>query len=229
MRRGGIFWVTMISVVLAFQACSVGAEKQKDGWLGVRLMPVPQMLTVHIGLKEGQGQMVVNVVSDSGADKAGIERYDVITAIDEKDVKDYEQLVEAIRSAGTGSRVKLNVISKGKRQNVEVKLSEEPQELKWRYSSPLEPGERESQQLRRSYKVEPFEGEELPFGLPDEFRRLFRKEFRFQYDPDKGETIIAPDEQTQEKLRELEDRLGTVEKQQTKILEKLDRLLEQKQ
>ena len=212
------------------------AKEESAGFLGVRLMPVPEMLAVHLGLEEGAGQMVVNVVADSPADKAGLVRYDVITGIAGEKVEQYEAFVQEIKSAGAGAKVKLTVISEGKKRVLTIQLGAEPEdEREWKYSGPPT-AEPKTKGLERHYRIEPFEDDDSPFGLrgmPEEFRRFFRKEYRFRYDPDlgpkdQGETIILPDEQTQKKLEELEERLAEVEQQQAQILEKLDRLLEQK-
>ncbi len=204
------------------------AKEESAGFLGVRLMPVPEMLAVHLGLEEEAGQMVINVVADSPADKAGLVRYDVITGIAGEKVEQYEAFVQEIKSAGTGAKVKLTVISEGKKRVLTIQLGAEPEdEREWKYSGPPT-AEPKTKGLERHYRMEPFEDDDLPFGLrgmPEEFRRFFRKEYRFWYDPDQGETIILPDEQTQKKLEELEERLAEVEQQQAQILEKLDWLL----
>lgn len=206
------------------------------GFLGVRLMPVPEMLAVHLGLDEGAGQMVINVVADSPADKAGLVRYDVITSIAGEKVEQYEAFVQEIKSAGAGAKVKLTVISGGKNRVLTIQLGAEPEdEWEWKYSGPPTsmPEQPKTKGFERHYRIEPFEDDDLPFGLrgmPEEFKRFFHKEYRFRYDPDQSAEggIILPDEQTQKKLEELEERLAEVEQQQAQILEKLDRLLQEK-
>lgn len=208
------------------------AKEESAGYLGVRLMPVPEMLAVHLGLEKGKGLMVINVVEDSGSDVAGLVRYDVITTLEGNDITDYDQLVRKIRSSGEGTKVELTVISQGEKRDFTVELGAQPtEEPEWKYSSGpsnLPEGGLGTRELERQYRIEPFEDDELPFGLPEELRRFFRKEYRFRHEPDKGGTIILPDEETQEKLAELEERLSRLESQQAKILEKLDELLEEK-
>lgn len=230
---GAVVLVLLTGLCLLAPAASAQRDEKEEsaGFLGVRLMPVPEMLAVHLGLDEGAGQMVANVVADSPADKAGLVRYDVITGIAGEKVEQYEPFVQEIKSAGAGARVKFTVTSKGKTRDVTIQLGAEPEdEWEWKYSGPPTsmPEQPKTKGFERHYRIEPFEDDDLPFGLrgmPEEFKRFFHKEYRFRYDPDQGETIILPDEQTQKKLEELEERLAEVEQQQAQILEKLDRLL----
>jgi hypothetical protein len=215
--------------VLFFVFCSTTAlaeEPDAPGYLGVRLTPVPEMLRVHLGLDEGAGQLVINIINASPADKAGLARYDVITAIDKHEVRDYDEFVEEIQSAGAGAKVTLTFISGGKKQTAKVRLDEAPSgEPDWKYkNTPLgiTLPDRPEQPERRHFWGQPFEDDEEQFDLPDRLRRFFRKEFRFQRDPNEGITII-PNERDY-RLDEFEQRLDELESRQEQILDALEKL-----
>jgi len=222
--------IAVLFVALCNTAALADEQEDAPGYLGVRLMPVPELLRVHLGLDEGAGQLIINIVTDSPTDKAGLNRYDVITAIDGNEVRDYDKFVEAIQSAGAGTDVTLAFISAGKKQGVKVRLEEAPTDQPdWKYSkTPLgisrydQPGQYE----REFFWGDPFEDDnELKHSLPDRLRRFFRKEFRFRKGPNEGGITIIPDEQT-DKLDEFEQRLNELESRQEEILEKLEKLRE---
>jgi hypothetical protein len=108
-----------------------------DVWIGVRLTPVPAPLAAHIG---EQGVMISNVVKGSPADKAGVERYDVVVAFGNREIKGPQDLTDAVGTAEAGKSVKLAVIRKGNRQEIGITPAKRPaefdQELK--YEEPAE-------------------------------------------------------------------------------------------
>ncbi|WP_018158157.1 S1C family serine protease [Demetria terragena] len=72
------------------------------------------------------GAKVATVVNNSGADKAGIKKDDVILTIDGESVDSSTSLVGQVRERTPGQRVELSVVRDGKRQNVTVTLGTAP-------------------------------------------------------------------------------------------------------
>ena len=69
------------------------------GWLGVSIQDITPELAKSFGLKEKKGALVADVVKDGPADKAGIERGDVIVEFDGKEIaesKDLPRIVAAV-------------------------------------------------------------------------------------------------------------------------------------
>jgi flagellin-like hook-associated protein FlgL len=101
--------------------CVVIAKGKEDSeskvWIGVRLTPVPAPLAAHIG---DQGVMIANVVKDSPADKAGLQQYDVVVGFGGQAIKEPEDLTEAVSKAKAGQAVKLTIIRKGAKQELEI-------------------------------------------------------------------------------------------------------------
>jgi serine protease Do len=81
----------------------------------------PELLTVY-GAKEGV--FVQDVTDGMPAQKAGIHREDVITAIDDKPVKDGQALVNRISDTPIGSQVKITVLRDQKKQDFMVKVGD---------------------------------------------------------------------------------------------------------
>ncbi len=122
--------MTRACMLLAVGLCgwsagSNAAATDEAGWLGCQIAPVPKSLEAQLDLKGG-GAMVVNVFKDSPADKASLERYDVIVKVGDGDVGSAEALRTEIRKHKPGEKVALHVINKGKTKTVELTLAAAP-------------------------------------------------------------------------------------------------------
>lgn len=104
--------------------CAESQEPDRHPWMGVLLdtTPLPDLLIKHLGLAPGQGIRIGNVHRGSPADKAGLERDDIIIGFQGKDVTDYDTFVDDVRKAGVGTEVSLAIIHLGQRQTVKLKL-----------------------------------------------------------------------------------------------------------
>ena len=94
------------------------------GWIGVTIQPMTTDLAKQFNLKEGEGILVGDVVEDSPAGKAGIERGDVITEFDGKELNDVTTLRNMVAGTEPGKTVQVKLMRDGKPITVEVKISE---------------------------------------------------------------------------------------------------------
>jgi Do/DeqQ family serine protease len=94
------------------------------GKMGVNIQTVTSDLARSLGLSEVRGALVSGVEADSPAQKAGLRRGDVITAVNGSAVKDSNDLRNDVAQLQPGSTVKLTVMRDGKEQAVNVTLSE---------------------------------------------------------------------------------------------------------
>jgi serine protease Do len=69
------------------------------------------------------GVLVTTVSDDTPASRAGLKAGDVITAVDGKDVKTPDDLVQAIRNLPDGKEVMLSVIRAGQPLTIKMKLA----------------------------------------------------------------------------------------------------------
>jgi len=108
-------------------------------YIGVRLdpTPLPELLAKHLGLEAGQGIRIRNVNIGSPADTVGLERDDIIIGFQNEKVGDLDRFVEAVRIAGVGTEVTLEIIHLGQRKTLEFALA--PLEGKARLKYPVEP------------------------------------------------------------------------------------------
>jgi serine protease Do len=96
------------------------------GYIGVYLHDLDEDLQDSLRLGTARGVLVEDVTGGSPAERAGLRRYDVITALDRRSVLDTAQLIRTIASREPGTRVALNVVREGRALDVDVELVERP-------------------------------------------------------------------------------------------------------
>ncbi|MCP4248010.1 MAG: PDZ domain-containing protein [bacterium] len=114
---------------------TVGAGDPSRGWLGVSLEAVSPAMAAQLGLKDS-GIMIGNVVKDSPAAEAGLERFDVIVSVNGKTVDgSLGALAERIGELGPGVSADLTVIRGGRGRSVTVTLDSRPagETIEWEY------------------------------------------------------------------------------------------------
>ncbi len=77
--------------------------------------------------EDGKGVKVLEVEEDGNADKAGIKEGDVITRVNDKEVKSVDEVSREVRQSRDKTSISMQVQRKGKTQNIEVKI---PRRLK---------------------------------------------------------------------------------------------------
>ena len=101
--------------------------KVRRGWLGIELqssMKDPTKLS-----DDTQGVEVMNVMRDGPAAKAGLQKGDIITAMDNKPVNDANTLIQMVARKAPNSVVNLQVMRNKAQSSVNVTLGErQPQE-----------------------------------------------------------------------------------------------------
>ena len=112
----------------------------KWGWLGVLIQDVNKELAESFGMKKPMGAVVLRVLDDTPAKKAGIEVGDVITHFNKTTINRSSDLPLAVGQSSIGSSVKVRIIRDGKEKHLRVKIAELPaeEELAEKDSSPKE-------------------------------------------------------------------------------------------
>ncbi len=110
-------------------------------WLGVSLFPLTSGLAKAMDLPTSQGVLVVEVIRDGPADKAGVRGGtkmvqignallpvggDVILAVEGEPVKSSEDVVREIRKRRPGEQVRLKILRGKRTEEIEVTLGERP-------------------------------------------------------------------------------------------------------
>lgn len=126
----------LLCITTALNAQSQPGDNR--AYLGVLLdtTPLPDLLIKHLGLLPNQGVRVKNVQRGGPADKAGLERDDIIISFQGEDIIDYEhdKLINEIQKAGVGTEVSLEIIHLGKRKNIKLTLETFDDKVNPKYS-----------------------------------------------------------------------------------------------
>ena len=91
------------------------------GRLGVQIESLSTQLADYFGVKDG-GVLVSGVTKDSPAEKAGLKAGDVITSIDSERVRDYDDLIRALR--GKSGDVAIGIVRDKKASTVKTTIEQ---------------------------------------------------------------------------------------------------------
>jgi len=93
------------------------------GWLGVDVQAVTPDLAQAFGLSSTKGALVANVEKNAPAEKAGIQRGDIILKFGKQVVQDEHDLPEMVAQAPIGSTVPIQVMRDRKVMTLDAKIA----------------------------------------------------------------------------------------------------------
>ena len=226
---------TLIAAVILFSAgtaiCAESESTNERPFMGVLLDPAPLggLLSKHLGLPVGQGLRIQNVQKESPADKAGLERDDLIIGFKGQDVHDYERFVDAIRKAGIGTEVSLQIIHLGVRKTVKLTLKPLKSGSDWKY--PQEPEAVQSWRPGRFFRLKP--GDEdwtemfrdgIPTDIDIDMKKFFNEVHSYHHSNGENYSVTIEgnpnDEDSTITVRVGDDKYTTTVKEIDKLPEK---------
>lgn len=104
-------------------------------WMGVYCEPLSESLRAQLDLPQDQGVLLADVVEDGPAGKAGLKRYDVVAAIDDKPVASQQDLARLVM-ASDGKALKVRYLRGGKQATAEVTPVERPAQMNFAWTVP---------------------------------------------------------------------------------------------
>jgi serine protease Do len=124
----GVGFAIPINMARNIMESLVRDGKVVRGWLGVLIQNVTDEIAEARKLKVNEGVIVGDITKASPAEKAGLERGDVITAIDGTAIRNTAQLRNMVARTRPGTRVDLTIIRDGRTKQVALTLGELPEE-----------------------------------------------------------------------------------------------------
>jgi serine protease Do len=92
------------------------------GWIGVTVQAITPELAKGLSLDATEGALVAGVAPGSPAERAGVEREDVILDVDGKPVGKMRDLPRAIAAVPVGKKIQVRLLRKGEQKTVEIEV-----------------------------------------------------------------------------------------------------------
>ena len=98
------------------------SNRSEGGFLGVDMYDLTDGLREYFKVEEDEGVLVVNVVEDSPAEKAGFKSGDVITKVGKRFIEDSADLRKAVARSEPDEEVKIEYVRNKKRSSLKIKI-----------------------------------------------------------------------------------------------------------
>src|SRR5690606_2032950 len=98
------------------------------GWLGVAIQDITPELAEALNLDQTTGVLISDVSTGSPADRAGLERGDIIIRLNGTDVSSAGELRNLVAAAGAGNHIRLEIQRNNENKNITAELGELPTE-----------------------------------------------------------------------------------------------------
>jgi serine protease Do len=127
MRRA----LVLAALLLAVAAPAAAAERY--GWLGVRIRDLSESemedLSVKMGVREGYGVVIAEILKDTPAEASGLRSGDLIVSIDGRPVVETRTLQRLVGATPAGRELRVIVVREGQRREVRVPVGEMPSDV----------------------------------------------------------------------------------------------------
>ena len=97
------------------------------GWIGAGVQELTPELAESFKLGSTKGLLITDMTRDGPAEKAGIKTGDILIAIDEMVVGDWDAMLEAVTNLPPGKVVTLKLLRNGVAMSLPVKIGKRPQ------------------------------------------------------------------------------------------------------
>lgn len=99
-------------------------------WLGIYYQGITESLAKQLNLPDQKGVVVMDVVQGSPAEEAGLQAWDVIRRIGQRDIFSQDDVKEEISKHQTGDEILLTIMRQGQMQMITVTLGNMPAHLR---------------------------------------------------------------------------------------------------
>jgi hypothetical protein len=169
-------------------------------YLGARLTDeIPDLLRKHLQLDPEQGLLVENIFRNGPADKAGLDKDDILISLQGTSLKSPQELFRTLREIGVGQSVTVELIHLGQRRQATIALEAMTADFRsdrsgWKYA--IEPDESMVIRPGRMFQMRPGEKEwiEIPADQlkdPAAQRPTLSAQYHFLHDDGQKEYTVV--------------------------------------
>ncbi len=135
------------------------------GWLGVLIQDVSRELAESFGMERPHGAAITRVLGSSPAESAGLEEADVIIRFNNKEIGFSSDLPPLVGNSKIGSKIPIEVIRRGKKKTLTVKIEKLPDEEELKIATTVETDRQAANSLNITVKT-PDDAKRKKLGLP---------------------------------------------------------------
>lgn len=139
-------------------------------WIGVATSPLDEVARNVLNLEEGVGVVVIDVVPEGPADRAGLAKYDVILRVEDRPVGEIGALVAVVNEVEEGKPLHLDVLRRGDELHLEVAPEMRPVEAGQAVEEEVRL--RAATRLREALRARRQEGREAAGEAAERYRAL---------------------------------------------------------
>jgi S1-C subfamily serine protease len=103
-----------------------GLNERGGAFLGVQTQPLTAQTKERLNVTAAKGVVIMEVLPDTPAAKAGLKRDDVIVSLAGKTITNPQELRDAVHAAGVGKDVSVTVLRGQEKKDIHVRLEESP-------------------------------------------------------------------------------------------------------
>lgn len=123
----------VLAGLLALAAVLPALAAERYGWLGVRIRDLSETeaedLAVKLGVREGYGVVVAEILKDTPAEASGLRAGDLIVSIDGRPLVETRTLQRLVGATPAGRELGLVVLREGQRREVRVRVGAMPPDV----------------------------------------------------------------------------------------------------
>jgi len=98
-------------------------------WLGVSVGQISPEVQEYFNLESDQGAIILDVLTDSPADKAGLKTYDIIKEIDQEIINNPEDVVQKINEKEIDEKILIKVLREGESEILFARIGKKPNQI----------------------------------------------------------------------------------------------------
>ncbi|MBN2097389.1 MAG: DegQ family serine endoprotease [Candidatus Omnitrophica bacterium] len=125
----GIGFAIPVNTANDILARLIAGKKVLYGWLGITIQDLNEELAGYFKLPDQQGALVLKVLENSPAAKAGFKEGDVIRKFSGQPVQDVRSLLREVNKTEVGKTVPVEVIREQRTLTLRVEIGERPEDI----------------------------------------------------------------------------------------------------